>query len=57
MAIYEQCSKCNKFIFEGEKSESNYFSGIGLVCPECSKILLRKKEKEILKGGKNEKKK
>ena len=38
MAIYEQCSKCY-----GHFEETDYISGIGLVCKKCSKII-RKSE-------------
>jgi len=34
MVVYEQCEKCEKYV-----EETDYFSGIGLVCKECSKKL------------------
>lgn len=46
MTVYDTCNKCDKWM---ETSQQNYFIGIGLVCKECAKIIL-KEDKSKKKG-------
>jgi len=40
MTVYEQCEKCKKYV-----EETDYISGIGLVCKSCSKKIIGEKKK------------
>lgn len=41
--VYTKCEKCGKWIVE---RDMDYFTGIGLVCTECSKKYLKLKGEE-----------
>lgn len=37
MTVYEECSQCEKYLYD----LTDYFSGIGLVCEDCKTKLLK----------------
>ena len=51
MTVYEECSKCGDYV-----EDTDYISGIGLVCKWCSRKIREEKKNEETKI-KNETKK